>query len=180
MPEVGKDFPPMVNGMNMLSGSSTSSAPQTNVIDRASLASNLLHHHQQQTAAANTGGPQTQPQQTSQNQHLSQLNTQMSDKDSDSEPQRLTAIYRDEAGEWKEKLRLFHEAAERERLRDVDLGLPANAPSWDRRSSDEEDPGNLKEVEDEEDDEESASDIVGEGLDGDGAKLWKAKRTLRK
>jgi len=98
----------------------------------------------------------------------------------DIEPQQLTAIFRpDDAGEWKERLRLNHEAAERERLERT--GEPPSsmggAASWERGGSYDEHGGG-KDVDEE--DEEDTTASFGEGSETDGAKLWKAKRTLRK
>jgi striatin 1/3/4 len=98
--------------------------------------------------------------------------------DGDIEPQQLTAIFRpDDAGEWKERLRMSHEA-ERERLERT--GEPTSfmgAASWERGGPDDEHGGG-KDV-DEEDEEETTTNF-GEGSEADGAKLWKPKRTLRK
>ena len=91
----------------------------------------------------------------------------------DIEPQQLTAIFRpDDAGEWKERLRLSHEAAERERLERT-----GEAASWERGGPYDEHSGG-KDVDEEDEEETTAS--FGEGSETDGAKLWKAKRTLRK
>ncbi|KAF8964117.1 WD40-repeat-containing domain protein [Flammula alnicola] len=93
--------------------------------------------------------------------------------DTDSENRQLTAIFRpDDAGEWKEKLRLSHEAAEKAKMaREFSQATVADSGSWDRQREEEED---VKEEEGEVEDEESS--LVG---DGEGTKLWKAKRTLR-
>jgi len=91
------------------------------------------------------------------------------DKDVESENRQLTAIFRpDDAGEWKEKLRLSHEAAEKARLTKE---FQQTDGSWDRQEEDDEGKEEDGEVEDEE------STLVG---DGEGIKHWKAKRTLRK
>lgn len=107
---------------------------------------------------------QMQPQQqsgTGQGQQL-QPHNQEKEKEGD-EPGRLTAIFRpDDAGEWKERLRLSHEADQQARQ--------AGAAAWDR--GEEED---VKDEEVEVEDEDTG--IVG---DGEGTKVWKAKRTLRK
>ncbi len=76
----------------------------------------------------------------------------------------------DDAGEWKEKLRLSHEASEQARLARESQGSAGS--SWEgRREFDDE----LKEDEGDVDDDEST--VVSEG---DGGKVWKARRTLRK
>jgi striatin 1/3/4 len=152
MPETGKDFP-ILNGISLMSGpSSTSSASggQMNSLDRA----NSMNSTMQQGQSNQLG--QQQP--TLQTQHLDR------DKDIESEPRQLTAIFRpDDAGEWKEKLRQAHDASEQARL----------GVSWDRRSRYDDDDG--KEEEGEVEDEDTG--VVGEGQ---GTKAWKPKRTLRK
>lgn len=77
---------------------------------------------------------------------------------------------------------MSHEAAERERLERT--GEPiGEAPSlggvasWERGGPDDEHGGG-KDVDEEE--EEDSTTSFGEGSETDGAKLWKAKRTLRK
>ncbi len=100
----------------------------------------------------------------------------MGDKDKDggegSEAKRqLTAIFRpDDAGEWKERLRLSHEA---EQLK-AQAAATTGASSWERRREDD-DEVPIRDEEPEVEEEEGT--VVGEG---EGAKLWKAKRTLRK
>jgi striatin 1/3/4 len=181
MPEVGKDFPPMLNGVNLMPGPSPASvgSGQANPLERTG---GMLHHQQQQSTTLPQNQSQQQSQQT-QAQAPPQLQTQLGERDGEIEPQQLTAIFRpDDAGEWKEKLRLSHEAAERDRMERSNevVSSGSSSSSWERRPSDEDEGGNIKEVEDDEDDEDSTSDIVGEGSEGDGGKLWKPKRTLRK
>lgn len=116
---------------------------------------------------------------------LSQLSSQTStqasssnsqdDKDRDYQLEnRQTAIFRpDDAGEWKEKLRLAHEASEKARLaREFQTGTSSDPGIWDRHGEEEDE---VKEDEGEVEDEEA--NLAG---DGEGTKLWKAKRTLRK
>jgi striatin 1/3/4 len=92
------------------------------------------------------------------------------DKDNDSEPRQLTMIFRpDEAGDWKERVRLSHEASERARLSGE--GQSGSNSPWGERRQDDED------IKEEEEEEEEESSVVG---DADGGKLWRAKRTLRK
>lgn len=74
---------------------------------------------------------------------------------------------------------MSHEAAERERLERSGQPphLMGGVASWERGGPvDELDGG--KEVDEE--DEEDTTTNFGEGPETDGAKLWKAKRTLRK
>ena len=184
MPDLPKEFPQM---MTMGSAPPSVQGSQINALDRN--APQPQQTQQQQTSAG--PGPQSQQQeqpsqltqtQPSQQQQLPpQLQPQSLEKnhDGDIEPQQLTAIFRpDDAGEWKERLRMSHEAAERERLER--MGEPPSlmgAASWERGGPDDEH-GGEKEV-DEEDEEESTASF-GEGSETEGAKLWKAKRTLRK
>jgi striatin 1/3/4 len=155
MPEPGKDFPHL-NGIGMTQGPSSAPANSGNQIPQLErsnpLGGGMMHSQHQQQMQQGMG----------QTQQL-QLHNQQMDKDKDGdEPRQLTAIFRpDEAGEWKERLRLSHEAEQ---------ARQGGAASWDRRDDDDgkDDEG---EVEDEE------SGVIGEG---EGTKVWKAKRTLRK
>ena len=74
---------------------------------------------------------------------------------------------------------MSHEAAERERLERTGEppSLMGGAASWERGGPDDEHSSG-KDVD--EDDEEESTASFGEGSEADGAKLWKAKRTLRK
>jgi striatin 1/3/4 len=186
MPDHPKEFPQM---MNMGSAPPSVQGNQITALDR-----NVSHQQQTQQQQQPPAGPsgsqsqQEQPSQINQSQPSQQqqlppqLQSQSLERnhDGDIEPQQLTAIFRpDDAGEWKERLRLSHEAAERERIER--LGQPSSSMGgvapWERGGPvDELDGG--KDV-DEEDDEETTINF-GEGPETDGAKLWKAKRTLRK
>jgi striatin 1/3/4 len=78
--------------------------------------------------------------------------------------QRLTAIFRpDDAGEWRERLRLSHEASEQARA-------ASGVDAWGETQR-----GDEESKEDEESDDDEPP--IGEG---EGTKIWKAKRTLRK
>jgi striatin 1/3/4 len=116
-------------------------------------------------AAGNQNGPVASQQPSS---------TLSGDKDKESEvdSRQITAIYRpDDFGEWKEKLRQSHEAAEQARLaKENQTGVHA----WESVQDDDDE---LKDADMDIDDEESS--VVGEG-EGEGTKVWKAKRTLRK
>jgi len=161
MPEGGKEFP-LLNGINLISG--PSSAPASGPLERSNPMGAVML--QQQLQPSTTGQNQMQ-----QHHNLGHLQSQQPDKDKEpeSEPQQLTAIFRpDEGGDWKEKLRLSHEAQSRaDRVSSSLLG------SWDRRREDDDD---VKDEEPEVEDEDSS--VVGES-DGN-SKMWKAKRTLRK
>lgn len=164
LPEAGKDFP-LLNGHALISGPSSApiqSGPQVPLLERNN---NMNSGPTQQQS---TGLSQTNP-----NQPQPPLMNSQGDKEKQTEPEaegRQTAIFRpDDAGEWREKLRLSHEASEQARLaREAQSG----ANSWERHRDDDED---VKEDEGDVDDEDSG--VVGEG---EGTKVWKAKRTLRK
>lgn len=158
MQEAGKDFP-LLNG-TMISGPSSAPAAPGNQIPQLERNNPLggggltqSQQHQQQH----------QHQQTQQGQGHSQMhNPQMeSDKDGE-EPRPRTMIFRpDDNQEWKERLRLSHEAEQ---------SRQAGAASWDRREDED-----VKDEEGEVDDDDTS---VVDG--GEGTKVWKAKRTLRK
>lgn len=182
MPDLPKEYPQM---MNMGSAPPSVQGNQITALDR-----NVPQQTQQQPSAG-PSGPHSQQEQHSQitqtqppqqQQLPPQLQPQSLERnhDADIEPQQLTAIFRpDDAGEWKERLRMSHEAAERERLdrSGQPSSLMGGVASWERGGPvDELDSG--KEVDEEDEDETTAS--FGEGPDTDGTKLWKAKRTLRK
>jgi striatin 1/3/4 len=160
LPEASKEFP-------LLNGMSTISAPTSSGTSNGGSQLSLLerNHH------PNTGMVQqpplsqlTQPQEPPSNSQTDK------DRDAESDNRQLTAIFRpDDAGEWKEKLRISHEAAEKTRLAKE---FHQTEGSWDRQQEDD-DGG--KEEDGEVEDEEST--LVG---DGEGTKHWKAKRTLRK
>lgn len=157
LPEGGKEFP-LLNGINSLSGPSSApagSGPQNPLLER----SNPLSVGNQPNISS-VGVSAQQPYSA----HGEK------DKDVESDSRQITAIYRpDDAGEWKEKLRQSHEAAEQVRLaKENQTGVHA----WEPRRDDDDE---LKDADMEIDDEESS--LVGEGED---AKVWKAKRTLRK
>ena len=180
MPDLPKEFPQM---MNMGPGPPSVQGSQITALDR-----NVQQSQQTQQPPAGPSGAQQQQEQPSQmaqtqpqqQQLPPQLQPQSLEKshDGDIEPQQLTAIFRpDDAGEWKERLRMSHEAAERERLERTGEPLAGGVASWERGGSvDELDGG--KDVD--EDDEEESTTSFGEGAETDGSKLWKAKRTLRK
>jgi len=174
MPEVGKDFSGM-NGMNMATGPSSAPAiPQGNPLERNNLGSGLLGAAQNQQAnSASLGQQQPQPGQLSQPSQLSNEAFDNKDKEGDDEQALGTAIFRPDA-DFREKLRLSQEAAERARLEQSgqhDMPI-SGAASWERRARDEDDEGKDEEPEVEEDE----STVIGEG---EGTKAWKAKRTLR-
>lgn len=173
MPEVGKDFP-LMNGMNSMPGQSSASAssgPQIAIVERGNTLGPGMMQAQQHPPGS-LGQYQQMQQQNGQNS-VQQLQSQDGEKDKEglTESQQLTAIFRPDAdGEWKEKLRLSHEA-EQARMGRSDGNMSNGA--WDRRPREDDEEG--KEEEGEVEDDESS--VLGEG---DGTKVWKAKRTLRK
>lgn len=183
LPEAGSS---LLNGINLISG--PSSAPASGPLERSNpLANNMLQQHLQQAQHQAPQQPQNQQQQqpssTQQQQQLQQQPQQQSNsnqpqvqplltesKGPESEPRQLTAIFRpDDAGEWKEKLRQAHDASEQLRLSREN---PAAGGSWEGRREFEDE---FKDDEGDVDDDEST--VVSEG---DGSKVWKARRTLRK
>lgn len=164
LPEGGKEFP-LLNGINSLSGPSSApatSGPQIPLLERNNP---LAAGNPPALGPLGSAAPSTSA-------HPSSLPTAPGDKEKETEPdsRQITAIYRpDDAGEWKEKLRQSHEAAEQARLaKENQTGVHA----WEPRRDDDDE---LKDAEMDIDDDESS--VVGEGED---AKVWKAKRTLRK
>lgn len=139
--EVGKDYPP-ING-------ATSAQPP-------------LHDRSAPGLPQPPFAQQTQPPTAP---SIMQSNQTEKDKAEDLETRQLTAIFRpDDAGEWREKLRLEH-------ARQVQDNQHTGANAWDRRRDDDDD---AREEEPEMEDDEST--MVG---DGETMKTWKAKRTLR-
>jgi len=176
MSEVGKEFP-ILNGMSMMSAPSTASAspgPQISILDRGNTLGSGLMQTQQGQSLSSTIGHQYQQQQQQQGvQSLSQhLQSQEADKDKEASSEPQTAIFRpDDTADWKERLRMSHEA---EQARSGLSGSSTSGTSaWDRQAREDDDEGKDEdgEVEDEE------TSVLG---DGDGTKAWKAKRTLRK
>jgi len=153
--EGGKDFP-LMNGLNTLSLSAPMIPGSQNTLDRH------LHAAGNQSNI-NLAGP------SNQQPSPGLLSHGEKEKEADSDHRQITAIYRpDDAGEWKEKLRQSHEAAEQARFaKENQTGVHA----WESRRYDDD----LKDADTDIYDEEPS--VVGEGED---TKIWKAKRTLRK
>ncbi|KAI0698494.1 WD40-repeat-containing domain protein [Cytidiella melzeri] len=182
MPEVGKEFG-MLNGMNtVMSGPPSavaSAAGQSNPIDRAGiLGSAMLQSQQQQQQQQNITGPPLQVQLQPASEPLQQQAPQATNESSQFHPASdedglPTAIFRpDSAGEWREKLRLSHEA-ELARAGQAGGSSISGAASWERRSRDEDEDTKTEDEPDVE--EEEGAEIE----DGEGNKVWKNKRTLR-
>ncbi|RDX42686.1 WD40 repeat-like protein [Lentinus brumalis] len=156
MPEVGKDFS-MLNGMGLMSGPSTASAaPQTNPIDRPGLAGPGVLGQQ-----ANQGqqAPQSQPQGSQQ-----VFPGEVKDRDEPDQP------ISDDAADWKERFRLSQEGSEQARHQ-LNNSI-SGAGAWERRAREDEEDGKDEDAEIDDDD----ASVMGEG---EGTKVWKAKRTLR-
>jgi striatin 1/3/4 len=164
MHDAGKDFP-LLNNMNSMSTpaptAGPSTAPQVSSLERGP---GIVTLPSQQSSLAQYQSPQPPS-----SQSASVQSGQMSDADRDKEEtmfesQSRTSIFRpDDKGEWREK-----------------LGLPYTGPTgaladsaWDRRPRDDDD--DVKE--DDPEVEEDVSNVLGEG---EGTKVWKTKRTLRK
>jgi striatin 1/3/4 len=178
MPE-GKEFP-MLNGMSMLAGPSSTSAQSSGQMSSLERSNSMNSMHsviplqpQPPLGQMQSQSSQQPPQgfshtQQGQQQQQQQLSSEK-DKDGESEPRQYTAIFRPEdPADWKEKLRQSHA----DRLIQMTSDSFPRAGAWDKRGG-EEDDGKEEEPEVDEDD----ATAVGEG---DGTKIWKAKRTLRK
>ncbi|KAI0798088.1 WD40-repeat-containing domain protein [Abortiporus biennis] len=170
MPDIGKDFP-ILNGMNMMPGSA---GPSQGQLDRGNMMpTGIIPSQLNQANAGPQGQPAQQPlPQLGQLPQPPQLSSQiLDDKKEVDEPTQLTAIFRpDDAGEWKEKLRLAQEASSARAGQSS--AVLSGVAAWERRAGDEDEDTKEEDVEAEE---EEASEI-GEGTN---AKVWKAKRTLR-
>ncbi len=154
----------LLNGINIMTGPSSapaSTGAQMQPLERSNpLGSGILQQHvpgapmqstsQQQQQQQSPAGPSQPPPSLSDTQNERE-------REPDSEPRQLTAIFRPEP-DWKERLRQSHEASEQARLA--------------RESQMEEE--ELKEDEGDVDDEENVE------TEGEGSKMWKTKRTLRK
>lgn len=152
--EGGKDFP-LLNGLNTLSLSAPMIPGSQNTSDRNPLAA---------SSQSNINSTELSTQQPS----SGLLSQEEKEKEADLDNRQITAIYRpDDAGEWKERLRQSHEAAEQAHVaKENQTGVHA----WESRRDDDD----MKDPDIDMYDEESS--VVGEGED---TKIWKAKRTLR-
>ena len=162
MPEVGKEFP-LLNNMNVTSTSAPGAGPssagtQVSGLERGS---NIVSLPSQQNPLSQYQSPQPPNGQAQSGQ------TSDTDKEKDEaflESQSRTSIYRpDDKGEWREKLGLPYTGSS---------GALADS-AWDRRPR--EDDEDVKDDEPEADEDES--NVLG---DGEGTKVWRTKRTLRK
>ena len=162
MPEAGKEFN-MMNGMGMMSGPSTApAAPQSNPLDSPGLTGpGVLNQQSGQPSAGLGQQGQQQPPQGSQPAFPGET------KDRDEPDQPLS----DDGGDWKERFRLSQEGSEQARHQ-LSSSI-SGAGAWERRAREDDDEG--KDEDADVDDEDSS--VMGEG---EGTKVWKAKRTLRK
>jgi striatin 1/3/4 len=153
LPDNNKEFPTMLNGMSLMTSPNPVLASQ-----------NLMPTFERPNAASSPSNSQiTRPSQDG-TAPPGTSNT----AEANPEPQQLTAIFRpDDAGEWKEKLRVLHEAS---------IAAGNRGPGWETSSSGDEDSR-----EDEGDFEEGEAVIDGASESGEeGSKTWKPRRTLRK
>ncbi|KAG6836614.1 hypothetical protein H0H93_006035 [Arthromyces matolae] len=151
LPDVGKDFP-VLNGHPMIPGQLSN--------QNAGSSGSLLERHGPIPSGPNIQSSSGLVSQPNPLQPTSSPAPSQSEKEKDMDGRQLTAIFRpDDAGEWKEKLRLSHEAAEQARL---------------AQEAQPEDEDEVKEDESELEDEDGS--VASEGED---TKVWKAKRTLR-
>ena len=171
MPEVGKEFP-ILNGMSILPSSSPAPRGGPGMVPvqpqpQPPLSGTMSHPYQQQSQQQLQ--PQPQPPQQA-GQPVPQPQGQDADKDRDAaEAQQVTAIFRpDDAGEWRAKLKMAHDAAQAGTI------VASGAASWDPRVGQEADDEGKEEEGEVDEDESGALD------DSNGAKAWKPKRTLRK
>lgn len=171
LPETGKEYP-LLNGHH--SGSIVTPPPLPTSGSTGTPLSVMDRNHGSLGIGQQSSLPQITSQAPTQSQPSSSNSTGQieREREPESDCRQVTAIFRpDDAGEWKERLRQSHEAAEKSRLsRELQQIVPAESISWDGR--DEEEP---KEEEGDVEDEEAS--LVG---DGEHTKLWKPKRTLRK
>jgi striatin 1/3/4 len=162
MPEVsGKDFAGLGGLMSGPPSAPASTGGQGGPLLERSNQSNTMAMALGQTQSSNTSssvGP-AQGQNT-----IPTISTEQTGQASDNDGIPPTAIFRpDDAGEWRERLRLANEASEKARL---GAQGPAGGAAWSR-----EDEEGKFDIDDEEDE-------VSEG--GTEQKMWKTRRTLRK
>jgi striatin 1/3/4 len=162
MPDVGKDFP-LLNNMNVISAPTSGAGPSsTGSLERGpGMVSLPSQQQQQQSPLAQYQSTQPQNNQPATLQSGQTLDAERDKEDAILDSHSRTSIFRpDDRGEWREK-----------------LGLPYAGPladsAWDRRPR--EDDEDVKEDDAEVEDDES--NVLGEG---EGTKVWKTKRTLRK
>jgi striatin 1/3/4 len=182
--ESGKDFLPL-NGVNPSSTPPSASVAAPVQVDRGVLPSQQPLPPAQQDPTED--GQQIQlfpPPQLGDSKHSQQFESEQV-QSSDTESSQLTAIFRpDEAGEWRERLNTMRQASSHSAhvkgtsdtgLSDERHPLGSGAASWDGQLREEEDDDDGKE--EEEDGEVDEVNVTGEG---EGGKVWRARKTLRK
>jgi len=171
LPETGKEFP-LLNGLH--SGPIATPPPLPASGSAGTQLAIMERNHGSSGIGQQSSLPPITSQAPTQSHPPSSNSTDQLEKEREveSDSRQVTAIFRpDEAGEWKERLRVSHEVAEKSRLsQELQQVATADLVPWDSR--DEEEP---KEEEADVEDEEGS--LVG---DGEHTKLWKPKRTLRK
>lgn len=184
IPEVGKDFPPL-NGINISTAPPSASVAAPVQLDRCLPPSQQMLPHTQQDPSDDVQQRQPiPPQQLSDDRQSESLESERVPS-SDPEPSQLTQIFRpDEAGEWRERLHAMRQASQSTRERGANDGrlsderhpsLTSGAAAWDGhpREDDDEDDGK-------EEEEEGDVDEVNVTGEGEGGKVWRARKTLRK
>ena len=179
--EVGKDFPPL-NGINLSTAPPSVSVAAPVQLDRGLPPSQQTFPHAQQDLSEDVQQRQLLPsQQMNDGRQPEQLESERVPS-SDSEPSQLTQIFRpDEAGEWRERLNAMRQISQSTREKGDENGLSderhpsltSGAAAWDGHSREDEDDGK----EEEEDGEVDEVNVTGEG---EGGKVWRARKTLRK
>jgi len=166
MPEVGKDFP-LLNGINNMMGGPSSapatSGPQVNPMDRA--VPNMTSQQQAQPSGSSSGQQQ-------QGQQPLQLFAQPESKEREGEHEPpLTSMFRPDESRH-DNANLNVDQVRFDKPASAQPGMPLSGPSgWEQRGEDEEGKEEDGDVEDDD------GSVISEG---DEAKHWKAKRTLRK
>ncbi|KAF8574175.1 WD40 repeat-like protein [Ramaria rubella] len=181
-PETNKDFPSM-NGTNL-----STAPPSATIAAPVQLDRGAASHQQPPPPLPQHLPPQEAhqiqllPQQLQDDKTPDRLESEQVPL-SDNEPSQLTAIFRpDEAGEWREQLKAMRQASQNAHPRSLDDTsvshdhhpnvVATGAASWDGRQPEDEDDSKA----DEDDGEAEEVNVTGEG---NGGKVWRARRTLR-
>ncbi|KAF8644144.1 hypothetical protein AX16_008671 [Volvariella volvacea WC 439] len=170
LPEVGKEFAPAVNGSNPVPNPSLPPPPAPQPTDRNNSNPSLIAQHMQSPQVQ--VGQQTPPPQPYQPPSQPQGQSRDREKELESSRGSLANMFNrpEEINQWKDSIQQHQEAVEPTR-RGAQVAPTNEATPWDVRGGNDEDG---KDEDPEIDDDESTA--VGEG---EGAKVWKAKRTLR-
>ena len=181
--ETGKDFSPL-NGVNLSTPSSASAIAPVQLDRGVPPSQQTLSHAQQDPSEGAQPIQLLSQQQLGGGKQSEQMESEQV-QSSDAEPSQLTAIFRpDEAGQWRERLNAMQQASQSARARgasDTVLSderhpsLGSGAASWGVQQRDEDDDDDGKE--EEEEGEVDEVNVIGEG---EGEKVWRARKTLRK